>query len=324
MVQLAPQPGPLQLVRERGASRGHHQFRFDSSVDSSVDSRDDSGADSRDSGVARSRQRAAGQFMQRLKAGRSITPLTLGGFALIVVAIGVAAGSFVGGTSPGSVGSGSKVALSELPLAKDSSAVRATAKPRATAPPAASGRTGVVPSTSPATQQTTLVAVPTSGPIPGPIVVHAAGAVTHPGVYAMASRARAADVVFAAGGLSPDADADRVNLAIPLTDGSRLYIPHKGVPIPLVPPDQVSGGVLAAASDSSGAGGASSATASIDLNTATAEQLDSLPGVGPATAAAIVEHRTKIGRYKSVNQLLDVPGIGEAKLAAMRKRITVG
>jgi competence protein ComEA len=156
------------------------------------------------------------------------------------------------------------------------------------------------------------------------MVVHAAGAVQRPGVYVMTAGARAADVVFAAGGLAGDADADRVNLAVTITDGSRLYIPRKGIEVPLVPVEQISGGSPSGSGSTAGDTTGKSATSPINLNTATSEQLDSLPGVGPSTAASIIEYRAKIGRYKSVSQLLDVPGIGEAKLAAMRKRLIVG
>jgi competence protein ComEA len=160
---------------------------------------------------------------------------------------------------------------------------------------------------------------------PPPIVVHIAGAVRSPGVYAMQPGARAADVVFAAGGLTDDADQDRVNLATPMVDGARLFIPRSGTDVPVLD----SGPVLVApalpASQTSGTeSGASLATpALINLNTATLEQLDSLPGVGPATAAAITEHRTKIGRFTALSQLLDVPGIGDAKLAVISKRLTI-
>jgi competence protein ComEA len=171
------------------------------------------------------------------------------------------------------------------------------------------------------------VAAPTEVPSSAPVVVHATGAVNEPGVYAMAPGARAADVVFAAGGLAADADQDRINLATPMQDGSRLFIPRKGQPIPEPAIDPL------AAAQSSAAPGASAVVAGggstegrptvFNLNTATAEQLDELPGIGPATAAAIIEHRTKIGRFAAVSQLLDVPGIGEAKLAAINKRLTV-
>jgi competence protein ComEA len=166
-----------------------------------------------------------------------------------------------------------------------------------------------------------------AAPSPASVVVHATGAVNEPGVYAMAPGARAADVVFAAGGLAPDADQDRINLATLMQDGSRLFIPRRGqlIPEPAIDPLAIaqSSNPSAPATGAAGPGAGDGRATVFNLNTATAEQLDELPGIGPATAAAIIEHRTKIGRFAAVSQLLDVPGIGEAKLAAINKRLTV-
>lgn len=150
------------------------------------------------------------------------------------------------------------------------------------------------------------------------IVVHAAGAVSRPGLYRLPRDARVADLLDAAGGPTLETDLDRVNLAAPLADGQRLYLPRKGEASPsVVGPD---GGAVSGAT-----GGASGGPAGpIDLNTATAEQLDALPGVGPATAAAIVAHRERNGPFTSVDGLLDVRGIGPAKLEALRDLVTVG
>jgi competence protein ComEA len=150
-----------------------------------------------------------------------------------------------------------------------------------------------------------------SGPassVGGPVVVAAAGAVVHPGVYRVTSGARVIDVVQAAGGPTPDADVDRVNLAAKVADGERVYLPRKGEAVV----DLASNGSAAA-----------SAPSIIDLNTATLEQLDALPGVGPATAQAIVDYRTQHGRFRRVDDLLEVRGIGEAKLAQLRPRVRV-
>jgi competence protein ComEA len=244
----------------------------------------------------------------RLPTELQFTPRLVAGAVVVVVAMGVAGGSVLARSSVSSQG----VVLRDIPLtpaAKSPTTVVSDPAPTT----ASAVLRGVAPSTLPA-------AIISTSP---QLVVHAAGAVKQPGVYVMASGARAADVVYAAGGLSADADGDRVNLAQPVVDGSRLYIPHRGSTVPLVPPEQLSGGSLPAVGTVTGVDGAPS-TVPIDLNTATVVQLDALPGVGPATAASIVEYRTKIGRFKSVNQLLDVPGIGEAKLTAMRKRLVVG
>ena len=154
-------------------------------------------------------------------------------------------------------------------------------------------------------------AVVTGAPLPT-IAVHAAGAVVDPGVYLFASNARVDDVLATAGGALPDANLDAVNLAAPVHDGDRIYFPRRG---------EESAPVVSAGTNADPA--APAATTVVDLNTATPIELDALPGVGPATASAIIEFRTRNGRFRSVSQLLDVPGIGDAKLAAMRSRVRV-
>jgi competence protein ComEA len=145
----------------------------------------------------------------------------------------------------------------------------------------------------------------------GSLLVHVAGAVRVPGVHELPAGARVLDAVEVAGGLAPDADGARLNLAAPVSDGERVYVLRTGEPAP--PP--VAGG--------SGGGTGSAVGGPVDLNTADEAALDALPGVGPATAAAIVAHRQQIGRFTSVDQLLDVRGIGEAKLEALRDLVTV-
>jgi competence protein ComEA len=138
------------------------------------------------------------------------------------------------------------------------------------------------------------------------LVVHAAGAVVHPGVYRVAPGSRVVDVVDAAGGPAADADINRLNLAALVADGSQVYVPRVGEAVPAT-----SGGAAAAPSGP------------LDLNTATLEQLDALPGVGPATAKAIIAERQRRGGFRSVEDLLDVRGIGPAKLDALRDLVTV-
>ena len=144
------------------------------------------------------------------------------------------------------------------------------------------------------------------------VVVHVAGAVRTAGVYQLGPGARVDDAVRAAGGPVGDADLDGLNLAAPLIDGQRIYVPVVGEVDPAVVPS----GVPAAT-------GSSVPTGPVDLNTATREQLESLPGVGPATAAAIVEDRERNGPFASVDDLDRVSGIGPAKLAAIRDLVTV-
>lgn len=155
------------------------------------------------------------------------------------------------------------------------------------------------------------------------VIVHAAGAVQRPGVYRLRGGARVDDLVAAAGGLGAGADVNRLNLAAALADGERIYVPHVGevaVPDPVGQSGPVTGsGRPAAAAGSEGGGGGGP----IDLNTATAEELDTLPGVGPATAQAILDYRGQHGRFRSVDELLEVRGIGDAKLAGLRSKVQV-
>ena len=156
------------------------------------------------------------------------------------------------------------------------------------------------------------------------LVVQAAGAVNRPGVYRLAGGARVDDLVRAAGGLLTNADGDRVNLAAPLADGARVWIPAQGE---TEVPEVVAGGTSGGAPATGGAGSASTAGAAspqvVDLNTATAEQLDTLPGVGPSTAAAILAYRSEHGPFSSVDDLLEVRGIGDAKLEQIRPQARV-
>ena len=119
--------------------------------------------------------------------------------------------------------------------------------------------------------------------------------------------------VQAAGGASADADLDRVNLAAKVADGDRVYVPRKGE---------------AAARSRRWRWRRRprhrGTPAVVDLNTATAAQLEALPGIGPATAKAIIDYRTQHRRFRSVNELLEVRGIGEAKLAQIKPHVRVG
>jgi competence protein ComEA len=147
------------------------------------------------------------------------------------------------------------------------------------------------------------------------LVVHAAGAVVVPGIHPLPPGSRVSDLLAAAGGPAPDADLDRVNLAALVGDGERVWFPRVG--------EEAEPPVVAGSGGGTGTGAAGGAPALVDLNVATAEELDTLPGVGPATAAAILEHRSTHGPFTSVEDLLDVPGIGEAKLEQLRELVTV-
>lgn len=142
------------------------------------------------------------------------------------------------------------------------------------------------------------------------VTVHVAGAVRRPGVYTVATPARVIDAVTAAGGATSKAALDLVNLARPLVDGEQVFIPRRG---------QSGGG---AGSVPSG-GGAPVPQGPVNVNTADAARLQTLPGIGPSTATAIIEHRQRNGPFASVDALLDVRGIGPTKLEALRGLVTV-
>lgn len=144
--------------------------------------------------------------------------------------------------------------------------------------------------------------VTTTSALPADVVVHVAGAVNRPGVVVLSPDARVKDAVDAAGGAVAGADLARVNLAAELVDGSQIYVPLVGED----PPGPVDGGQ-----------GLDAPGGLVDVNTADAAALETLPGIGPATAAAIIEHRQTHGPFTAVEGLLDVNGIGEAKLAAL-------
>lgn len=156
------------------------------------------------------------------------------------------------------------------------------------------------------------LAVPASGADTPPlsavtddVVVHVAGQVSRPGVYRLPIGERVDDAVRAAGGPTEDADLDALNLAAVVVDGARVYVPAHGE----VPPPQTQGGMTAIAEVPIGP---------IDINRADADLLDTLPGVGPATAAAIVAERERNGPFLGVDDLERVPGIGPSRLAGLR------
>ncbi len=145
--------------------------------------------------------------------------------------------------------------------------------------------------------------VEVAAPRPGmtTLTVHVSGAVAAPGLVSLPSGSRVADAVVAAGGALPGADLAALNLAAPLADGQQLVVPVASAD-----------GVAVVAADGR-----------VRINTADAADLEGLPGVGPVLAERIVAHRDAHGPFTTVEDLLAVPGIGEAKLAAMRDRVIV-
>ncbi|MGY5764673.1 helix-hairpin-helix domain-containing protein [Brachybacterium sp. DNPG3] len=156
------------------------------------------------------------------------------------------------------------------------------------------------------------------------IVVHVSGQVTAPGVVRLPAGSRVDDAVRAAGGATDEADLGALNLARILEDGEQVRVPAPGeeLPAPTATPSSTgAGGTSSAAGEGAAADGTG---ALIDLNTASAAQLEGLPGVGPAIAQRIVDHREANGPFASVDDLLEVSGIGTAKLEQIRPAATVG
>ncbi|MEM7272792.1 MAG: helix-hairpin-helix domain-containing protein [Actinomycetota bacterium] len=149
------------------------------------------------------------------------------------------------------------------------------------------------------------------------LVVHVAGAVRSPGLVTVPPGARVDDAIRAAGGPGPAADLDRLNLARPVADGMQIRVPTMDEAAPAGP--LISGPEI---DEPDGSPGAAS-SGPVALNSASVDQLDTLPGVGPATAAAIVTWREENGGFRVVEDLLDVPGIGPAKLEALRDHVVV-
>lgn len=167
----------------------------------------------------------------------------------------------------------------------------------------------------------------TSSPAPS-VVVHVLGAVLRAGVVTLPGTSRVTDALAAAGGAADDADLARLNLARPVQDGERLYVPRVGeVEVPQALDGGAGGGAGAAsgagAGGGSGGGGAADVGDVVDLNTADQAALETLPGIGPALAGRILAWREEHGRFASVDDLLDVSGIGDARLADLRDRVRV-
>lgn len=166
---------------------------------------------------------------------------------------------------------------------------------------------------------------------PQTITVHVAGAVNNPGVYRLRYGLRINDAVVAAGGATTTANLDVINLATVLNEGEQIYVPKRGEkPHTITGRPQVGGGATGGASNG-GAGGVNGgatgvnggALSTININLASVVELEQLPGVGPATAKAIVAYREKNGAFQRVEDLLKVRGIGPAKLSEILPRARV-
>ena len=159
-----------------------------------------------------------------------------------------------------------------------------SAPPRGTAPP-------ILRASAPATRAPARL-----------LVVDVAGAVRRPGLYRLAQGSRVQNAIVQAGGATRRAELDLVNLAAPLADGEQVLVPARG----------------AAGAGAAAAAGSPSPTAPLDLNSATAEQLDALPGIGPVTAQKIIDYRQAHGPFKSIDDLASIPGLGPAHIANLK------
>jgi len=144
-----------------------------------------------------------------------------------------------------------------------------------------------------------------AAPPAGEVVAHVVGAVRRPGLYHLQLGARVADALRRAGGPTPRADTQLVNLAAPLADGQQVVVPRRQVP---------------GAAPADGPAGSQPA-GPVHLNTATLEELDALPGVGPITAQKILDYRQKHGAFTSFDELDAVPGIGPARIEQLRDSV---
>lgn len=153
------------------------------------------------------------------------------------------------------------------------------------------------------------------------VLVHVAGAVAHPGLVHVATGARVADAIAAAGGGLPDADLDRLNLAAKVVDGQRIPVARIGAPGTPLPDGGA--GTGDPTTDPATTSSAEPTGAPINLNTATQSQLETLPGIGPSFATAIIRERERRGGFTSVEQLRGVRGIGDKRFAELKSKVSV-
>lgn len=147
-------------------------------------------------------------------------------------------------------------------------------------------------------------------PTPAPIQVHVAGAVNQPGVFALPAGSRTQDAILAAGGFTEEADPHALNLAAYLQDGGRVFVPSLVPASASVPGDTRLSNPLA--------------IFPVDINTASAAELETLPEIGPETARKIIEYRQVHGAFQALEEIMDVPGIGPVTFAAIQDLITIG
>jgi len=176
--------------------------------------------------------------------------------------------------------------------------------------------------TAPATATITPTPLPLPTATPAPVRVYITGAVAHEDVYILPAGSIIKELVQAAGGFTTEADYTRINLALELKDQQQIHVPRRNE---ANPPPPVQGGTspTAVTAENAPANSPAAASGPINLNTATADQLDALPGVGPAIAKRIIAYRETTGKFTSCEEIKQVSGIGEATFAKIKDLITV-
>lgn len=247
-----------------------------------------------------------------------------GGITLIALGLLIAAWQlFITSPEPSRAQTGAKTATTRaqsLGTAKSAAvAALAQASARSPAPASGVGNGGAGPASSGGATS----GGDTAGS--GQIVVDVDGAVAHPGLYKLPPDSRVQAALAAAGGLSPQADAHRINRAAKLHDGQKLYVLSQGESTPPLAASSGQGceGQACTSAEGGLSGSDPEGQGLVNINTANAAQLTQLPGVGPAIAQKIIDYRTANGPFTSVDDLTKVPGIGAAKLAQIKSHARV-
>lgn len=251
-----------------------------------------------------------------------------GGITLIALGLLIATWQlFITSPEPSRAQTGAKTATTRaqsLGTAKSAAvAASAQASARSPAPGPGGGGAGLASSAGPASSGGATSGGDTASS--GQIVVDVDGAVAHPGLYKLPPDSRVQAALAAAGGLSPQADAHRINRAAKLHDGQKLYVLSQGESTPPLAASSGQGceGQACTSAEGGVAGSDPEGQGLVNINTANATQLTQLPGVGPAIAQKIIDYRTANGPFTSVDDLTKVPGIGAAKLAQIKSHARV-